>query len=274
MFDFVGKVMVLQPEADASFVARSERPHPMLPPQPGLFVLREPTAMSTVAGGAGCCRACCYLCKQGSHWWRQPGGVQQVAVCLLASSAAVTDCLVPHAALCLVAATLQQDAGFVRDAVNQAISNLPAAVAAAAAGPDGIVTPPPAAAAAVALAPASAPKAASKAGGGGSKGAGKAPKARPPVRSAREAALELMNVPHPLDILADAGAYGTDGAISRYHNPDNCEFGRNCWVAGVAGLRGGGCGMCRAEACRFWTCLGLHSSPACSMLHCPLLVAV
>lgn len=30
-----------------------------------------------------------------------------------------------------------------------------------------------------------------------------------------------MNRPHPLDILADPGAYGDAGAISRYHNPDN-----------------------------------------------------
>lgn len=54
MFDFVGKVLVLQPEEGASFVARGERPHPMLPPQPGLFVLREPTPMSTVAGEGRC----------------------------------------------------------------------------------------------------------------------------------------------------------------------------------------------------------------------------
>lgn len=39
--------------------------------------------------------------------------------------------------------------------------------------------------------------------------------------SAREAAFALMNSPHPLDILADPGAYGDLGAISRYHNPDN-----------------------------------------------------
>lgn len=118
------------------------------------------------------------------------------------------------------------------DAVSHAISNLPVAMAAAAAGPDGIASPPPAAAAIVpaAAAPAPAPRAGSKAGGGGgSKAAAKAGKPRPPVRSAREAALEFMNVPHPLDILADAGAYGPDGAISRYHNPDNCERLRAFW---------------------------------------------
>lgn len=40
-------------------------------------------------------------------------------------------------------------------------------------------------------------------------------------RDVKEAAFELMDTPHPLDILADSGAYGDDGCISRYHNPDN-----------------------------------------------------
>lgn len=31
----------------------------------------------------------------------------------------------------------------------------------------------------------------------------------------------LMDTPHPLDILGDTESYGHDGAISRYHNPDN-----------------------------------------------------
>lgn len=31
----------------------------------------------------------------------------------------------------------------------------------------------------------------------------------------------FLNSPHPLDILADAGAYGPAGTISRHHNPDN-----------------------------------------------------
>lgn len=39
--------------------------------------------------------------------------------------------------------------------------------------------------------------------------------------SSEEAFWELMNNPHPLDILGDAGAYGDNGTISRYHNPDN-----------------------------------------------------
>jgi hypothetical protein len=30
-----------------------------------------------------------------------------------------------------------------------------------------------------------------------------------------------MDNPHPLDILGDPAAYGNEGAISRYHNPDH-----------------------------------------------------
>lgn len=254
MFDFVGKVMVLQPQADASFVARSERPHPMLPAQPGLFVLREPTPMSTVAGEshiaalAGTLQVARTIIKgTGDSCSFHPAIVSKVQ--------RMTNLFLLSLAY-LPAATLQQDAGFVRDAVNHAISNLPAAVAAAAAGADGIATPPPAAAAVTALVPAAATsKAASKAGNGSGKGAAKASKPRPPVRSAREAALELMNVPHPLDILADAGAYGSDGAISRYHNPDNCELTCGRRAAAAVALPG-------------LPCVALHCARAC-MHHRP-----
>jgi hypothetical protein len=41
------------------------------------------------------------------------------------------------------------------------------------------------------------------------------------LSSPEEAYWELMNSPHPLDILGDPGAYGDGGSISRYHNPDN-----------------------------------------------------
>ena len=33
--------------------------------------------------------------------------------------------------------------------------------------------------------------------------------------------MDLLNTPHPLDTLSEVGAYGPDGAISRFHNPDN-----------------------------------------------------
>lgn len=41
------------------------------------------------------------------------------------------------------------------------------------------------------------------------------------VHSSEEAYWELMNLPHPLEILGNPGAYGDFGSISRYHNPDN-----------------------------------------------------
>jgi hypothetical protein len=41
------------------------------------------------------------------------------------------------------------------------------------------------------------------------------------VPSARDALLELMDWPHPLETLADPSAYSSSGSISRYHNPDH-----------------------------------------------------
>lgn len=47
-----------------------------------------------------------------------------------------------------------------------------------------------------------------------------APKGKP-AASLRDAVMDLMNYPHPLDTLGEPSAYGPDGAISRYHNPDH-----------------------------------------------------
>lgn len=41
------------------------------------------------------------------------------------------------------------------------------------------------------------------------------------VTNAQAALSALMDNPHPFDILGDPAAYGPEGAISRYHNPDN-----------------------------------------------------
>lgn len=54
--------------------------------------------------------------------------------------------------------------------------------------------------------------------GSGRRGGGGAAAA---VASARGALSALMDAPHPLDILGDPSAYGPEGAISRFHNPDN-----------------------------------------------------
>lgn len=42
MYFFVGKMMVLQPDKEHSFIAKDEPYHDMLPATPGLWVLRQP----------------------------------------------------------------------------------------------------------------------------------------------------------------------------------------------------------------------------------------
>ena len=42
-----------------------------------------------------------------------------------------------------------------------------------------------------------------------------------PAASLKEAVMDLMNYPHPLDTLGEPSAYGPHGAISRYHDPDH-----------------------------------------------------
>ncbi len=51
MYYFMGKMMVLQPDGEHTFV-RGEGDHPMLPPGPGLYTLRKPSLPSLVAAGA------------------------------------------------------------------------------------------------------------------------------------------------------------------------------------------------------------------------------
>lgn len=42
-----------------------------------------------------------------------------------------------------------------------------------------------------------------------------------PAVSRDEVLAAIMDCPHPLETLGEAGAYGTNGSISRYHNPDH-----------------------------------------------------
>ncbi len=77
----------------------------------------------------------------------------------------------------------------------------------------------------------------------------------------------LMNRPHPLDILADPGAYGDAGAISRYHNPDNYTRA----LGGVLRARGAAWRRVTARASAYWAAdprawlalMGLGGVPAC-----------
>jgi hypothetical protein len=42
-----------------------------------------------------------------------------------------------------------------------------------------------------------------------------------PAVSRGEALAAVMDCPHPIETLGDAGSYGSNGSISRYHNPDH-----------------------------------------------------
>jgi hypothetical protein len=42
-----------------------------------------------------------------------------------------------------------------------------------------------------------------------------------PASNREQVLAAIMDCPHPLDTLADPGAYGPAGSISRYHNPDH-----------------------------------------------------
>lgn len=48
-----------------------------------------------------------------------------------------------------------------------------------------------------------------------------APQLGTPAPTLTDAIMELLDLPHPLDTLADTASYGDGGTISRYHNPDN-----------------------------------------------------
>ena len=43
MFDFIGRIMILQPDAALPFVAGPEEQHPMLPAGPGLYMVQDPS---------------------------------------------------------------------------------------------------------------------------------------------------------------------------------------------------------------------------------------
>lgn len=67
-------------------------------------------------------------------------------------------------------------------------------------------------------------------GAKGGKGGEKGDKKKRP-ETLREATVEFLNSPHPLTTLSEYSAYGANGSISRYHNPDN-------YTKGLLGLIG------------------------------------
>ncbi|KAL4542680.1 hypothetical protein Ndes2526B_g04631 [Nannochloris sp. 'desiccata'] len=155
MFNFVGKMIVLQPDVQSSFVSAGEGYHSMLPQKPGMFVLREPTVVETM-----------------------------------------------HA-------QMQRETEMVSDA----ITNLPATASSAMDVPPTIRK--------IHTTGIAATSASTNGTLETTATASTAVEPRHVASSSDEALWQLMNFPHPLDILADPGAYGDQGSISRYHNPDN-----------------------------------------------------
>ena len=157
MYYFLGRMIVLQPDPEASF-ARGEPGHIMLPPGPGLYTMAEPSLLAAAASAAA----------------------SQVPA---SPAAAATGLSTPLGA--------------------NNISPKPAAV-----GRRSGAAPPTGAAAA-------------KPAGLKSARAAEPAALGPPAPTLLDAVMELLDQPHPLETLREPASYGDEGAISRYHNPDN-----------------------------------------------------
>ena len=189
MYFFVGKMMILQPDRDHKFIGQNEQYHDMLPSHPGLWVLRQP--------------------NEAAIPQKKAPSLAAIANGELADAS--------HAAVKSTTHSAQSKVS--RGASN---SKLPSEGHSSSKGFDSrprlkslpALDSGKSKKASVALAKgeqASASTAVAVA----------APQKGKPAASLREAVMDLMNYPHPLDILGDPGAYGPEGAISRYHNPDH-----------------------------------------------------
>lgn len=164
MFNFVGKMIVLQPDAESSFVAAGEGYHAMLPQKPGMFVVREPTVAESMA----------------SQMQREAQMVADVITNLPSTAASALD--VPSTGS---SSSSHGSTPLIKKIRTTGVAAANAATTTSSSSTATTVKP------------------------------------RPTANSSDEALWQLMNFPHPLDILADPGAYGDSGSISRYHNPDN-----------------------------------------------------
>ena len=152
MYTFIGRLVVLQPDASHAFVKGEKEAagHPLLPSGPGLYTLREPALLP--GSGATGANNIAPLVR---------GGGKRVVIGASSNGKSMS--------------------ATVNNSSSSSSINTTAA------------TPPPAFAAA---------------------------RLRP-VKSVSAAVAALMDQPHPLETLTDPGAYGNDGSISRYHNPDH-----------------------------------------------------
>ncbi|KAL3137117.1 hypothetical protein ABBQ32_006694 [Trebouxia sp. C0010 RCD-2024] len=186
MYFFVGKMMVLQPDKEHSFIGKDEPYHEMLPAQPGLWVLRQPSepappqkkapSLAAMASSklANSKHGAVTSSPQAQSRSAGPEGQQRGKPAKVSESSSMQECDSKPGLH-----TVPRLKDGKTSVVLAKVKSLQSVVIA------------------------------------------KAAKKGKPAASLREAVMDLMNHPHPLDTLGDPGAYGPDGAISRYHNPDH-----------------------------------------------------
>ena len=187
MYFFVGKMMVLQPDRDHDFIGQHEQYHDMLPAHPGLWFLRQPNEAITAHKQAPSLAAIAH------------GEFADAGHAAVESKSLSTQSEVSKGALnsTLLSQGDSSSKGFDS---SRHLKSLPALEGGKSKKASVALTKPEQATSDMTVA---------------------APPKGKPAASLREAVMDLMNYPHPLDTLGDPGAYGPDGAISRYHNPDH-----------------------------------------------------
>jgi hypothetical protein len=177
----IGRSLILQPGEGHWFTAKDPY-HPMLPPQAGLYVLQDTSPLAAPPGAL----------PPLPEWPELTPAAQLVGSPDEASPAA-SPASSPGASLASSAASLDDGGAAVGKGGPVTVDDIfgPAQTLSRAEEP------------AAAAANAAAKRAASE------------------VTNVRAALSALMDNPHPLDILGDPAAYGNEGAISRYHNPDH-----------------------------------------------------
>lgn len=168
LFNFVGNVMILQPDVQGSFVA-GEGYHPMLPSRPGLYLLRSrPRSLTAPSVSTSPSEKRSHTILTGAN---KPG--YSLTKLPLESTATmnVSENVIEKDLVCQPQNTVQSFRTDKKDSKRPKMNSQT--------------------------------------------------KNRVVVQEVKEAIWHFMNTPHPLDTLADPGAYGDAGSISRYHNPDN-----------------------------------------------------
>jgi hypothetical protein len=214
LYNFVGAVEVLQPRRECDFVQADEG-HSMLPPDAALYRLTEPVRPSSSAGRRG-------VRRSGSRSGGRSSGTASPSSTLRSSFSSLS-------ALTSSLSSASLSSAFAELTSNFALGGSASVSGRGASGGGrGMVAVP------VSAAEAAAGKAAGAAAASvGSNRAAAAPASCPSPSPSTlasvdddgltlgDAILTFMNSPHPLQTLKEVRAYGPNGSISRYHNPNS-----------------------------------------------------